>query len=64
MKIVKRIRDIRSDIGLPNYCPMCGKLKAFEPASRFTFVCDEQNFLIATVCSVKCAKEYIKECEK
>ena len=64
MKIVKRMRDIRSDIGLPDRCPVCGKVKSFDPASSYTFVCDDDSFLIEAVCSVMCARQYIKEHEK
>lgn len=64
MKIVKRIKDIRSDIGLPDRCPVCGKNKAFDPASSYTFVCDDENCFVEAVCSVRCAKQYIKENEE
>lgn len=64
MKIVKRIKDIKSDIGLPNRCPVCEKNKHWDIASSYTFVCDDESCLVAAVCSVKCAKQYIKEHEE
>lgn len=59
MQITKRPKG---QICYPNACPVCGKSTAFYRLSDFIVISDGDQTI--AVCSKKCARAKIKECEE